>query len=120
MEELNPRKRKLTEEQEANLKRLHAAINKVREAYGKPMIVTSGVRSKADQMRINPRAPNSNHVRGLAVDIRDRDGKLWEWCMENIEMIEDLGFYLEDKKATPTWIHFQLVPPRSGRRIFKP
>lgn len=120
LKELNPRNRPLTADQSANLERLHAAINKVRSAYGKPMIVTSGVRSVEDQKRINPKAMKSNHILGLACDIADADGELWAWCMDNIEILEDAGLYLEDKAATPTWVHFQAAPPKSGKRIFKP
>jgi uncharacterized protein YcbK (DUF882 family) len=118
--ELNPRKHRLTQDQQANLELLHKAINKVRSAYGKPMVVTSGVRSVEDQMRINPKAPKSKHLLGLAVDILDRDGKLWAWCMDNLKLLEEAGLYLECKSATPSWVHFQASPPKSGRRIFRP
>ena len=120
LSELNPHNHTLTPEQDKNLKALHSAINKVRSAYGKPMIVTSGVRSFEDQMRINPKAPKSNHLIGLACDISDRDGKLWDWCMTNMRVLEEAGLYLEAKSATPTWVHFQACPPKSGKRIFNP
>ena len=120
LKELNPRSRPLTDDQEANLELLRAAINKVRKAYGKPMVVTSGFRSVEDQQLINPRAPKSKHLLGLAVDIADADGKLWAWCMANMPVLEEAGLYLEDKSATPTWVHFQASPPKSGKRIFKP
>jgi hypothetical protein len=118
--ELNPKGYTLTEEQEQWQQVLFVAINKVRSAYGKPMIVNSGVRSMQDQMRINPSAPKSKHLLGAAVDISDKDGQLWDWCMKNIKVLEEAGLYLEDKKATPTWVHFQCIPPKSGRRIFIP
>lgn len=118
--EINPHKYTLTPEQEANVNKLLVIMNKIRDAYGKPMTVTSGVRSMEDQMRINPSAPKSNHLLGLAVDISDPDSKLWSWCMLNMPLMEQLGVYFEDKNATPTWVHFQIVPPKSGKRIFKP
>lgn len=118
--ELNPKGYKTDAETEANLQKLLKAINVVRKAYGKPMIVTSGLRSQLDQQRINPSAPKSKHLLGLAVDISDRDGKLWDWILENMDLMEKLGFYFESKAATPQWVHFQLAPPRSGKRIFLP
>lgn len=124
LNELNPKNYELTEEQKANLAMLLEAMNAVRTAYGKPMIVNSGVRSQEDQDKLikqgATKAKKSNHLTGLAVDIRDTDGKLWEWCNANIPLLENLGLYLEDRLATPTWVHFQLVAPKSGKRIFKP
>ncbi|CAB4200179.1 Peptidase M15A, C-terminal [uncultured Caudovirales phage] len=120
LKELNPRNRPLTHDQEANLELLHKAINKVRTAYGKPMVVTSGFRSVEDQQRINPKASASKHLLGLAVDIADADGKLWAWCVANLSVIEEAGLYLEDGASTKGWVHFQASPPKSGRRIFKP
>lgn len=120
LDELNPKGYELTSEQQTNLFKLHIAINKVRSAYGKPMRVTSGVRSMADQLRINPKAPKSKHLLGLACDISDKDSKLWNWCMVNLDLLEDAGLYLEAKSATPMWVHFQAAPPRSGKRVFLP
>lgn len=120
LDELNPKKYSLSEEQAKNLEKLHSAINKIRTAYGKPMLVTSGVRSEEDQKRINPKAPKSNHLLGLACDIADKDGKLWNWLMVNLNLLEEAGLYLEHKSATPTWVHFQACPPKSGKRVFFP
>ena len=103
-----------------NLSELHEKLNQVREAYGKPMIVTSGLRSQADQMRINPKAPKSNHLMGLAADIQDKDGKLAEWVKANMSLMEQIGFWFEDFDHTEGWVHFQCVPPKSGKRVFIP
>jgi uncharacterized protein YcbK (DUF882 family) len=118
--ELNPHGYTPDEETAGNLDKLLTIMNKVRAAYNKPMVVTSGLRSEADQKRINPKAPKSNHIRGLACDVSDPHGELWAWCMLNMKLMEDLGIYFEDKNSTPTWVHFQIVPPKSGKRIFKP
>ena len=103
-----------------NIVELVARLNVVRLAYDKPMIINSGLRTKADQMRINPKAPNSAHVEGMAADIRDADGQLKKWLAENMEVLELANLYMEDPKATPTWVHLQTRPPRSGNRTFKP
>ena len=120
LDELNTRKIPCEKDIFDNLVELCKRLNMVRQAYNKPMIITSGLRSQADQMRINPKAPKSNHLMGRAADVLDRDGKLWSWCMKNLKLLEDVGLWLEDKTATPTWVHFQTVPPHSGNRIFKP
>ena len=120
VEELNPHGYALTPEQDSNLTFLYSAINEIRTAYGHPMIVTSGVRSQADQKRINPTQPNDAHTKAAACDIEDRDGALWAWLMKNLPLLESLDLYLEDMNHTPTWVHFQIYPPASGHRIFIP
>jgi uncharacterized protein YcbK (DUF882 family) len=116
--ELNPKKYELTPEQEANQKLLHTAVNHIRKLYGKPMHVTSGVRSMADQMRINPKAPKSKHLLGQAVDIADPTGELYKWLKANPEALKDAGLWCEE--GTVGWCHLQVVPPKSGKRWFKP
>lgn len=139
--ELNPKGYKLTDEQEANQVILHEKINMVRQAYGRPMVCTNGVRSwdehvqiyiKKNQvfydtngdLKIRPggRFPRSSqHLVGAAVDIADRDGKLWAWLMDHQDLVKNkAGLYLEDKSRTPTWVHFQIYPPKSGNWVFMP
>ena len=120
LQELNPHNHPATEEIAANLNKLLTALNEVRKVYGKPMIINSGLRSEADQQRINPKAPKSKHLLGLAADIRDTDGSFWAWCMVNMDLMVKLGIYFEDKKSTPTWVHMQVAVPASGKRIFLP
>ncbi len=123
LKELNPRKYPTTKEIDANLADLLVKLNKVRAAYGKPMIITSGLRSDERQAQLiaagKSTAVKSNHLKGLAVDIAD-DGKIKPWIMANMKLMEDLGLYFEDFSATKTWIHVQTVPPKSGRRFFIP
>lgn len=109
-----------SEEIQNNLKILLERVNKIRTAYKVPMIVTSGLRSQADQTRINPKAPQSNHTKGAAVDISDPDGKFKKWILDNVKLFEDVGLWMEDFSATPNWAHLQIYPPKSGKRFFIP
>lgn len=120
--ELNPNAISLNSCQEANLIKLIAVMNRVRSEYGLLMIVTSGVRSLKDEMRIDPKHPDSNHVQAAACDIYDPDPekRLWNWCVERIELLIELGLYLEDRLYSPNHVHFQIYPPKSGHRIFIP
>jgi hypothetical protein len=120
LKELNPNNYTLTKEQESNLNSLLDKLNQFRNAYGKPMTVTSGVRSEADQQRINPSAPKSNHLKGLACDFSDSKGELREYVLANLELMKTLGLYFEDFRYTPNWLHCQCVSPASGKRIFVP
>lgn len=113
---------------QANLNELFLKVNIVRKEYGKPMIVTSGLRTKKHHLEIYarkgiypPKVPmKSNHLFGRAVDFADGDGKLKKWILENIKLMEEIGLYMEDFAATKTWVHFQINPPKSGNRFFKP
>lgn len=118
--ELNPHGYAATPEIQKNLDTLLERMNAVRTAYGKPMTVTSGLRSEADQVRINPSAPKSKHLLGAACDILDSDGSLKTWCKGNLALLATVGLWLEDFGSTPNWVHFQVLPPASGKRIFIP
>jgi hypothetical protein len=120
MSELNPNNYPTDDETAQNLSTLLDKMNQVRTAYGIPMVVTSGLRSEADQQRINPSAPKSMHLRGAACDILDKDGALLAWVLQNLPMMKSLGLHFEDFRWTSDWIHFQCLPPASGKLIFVP
>jgi uncharacterized protein YcbK (DUF882 family) len=111
-----------------NLTILLERINLVRQAYGKPMIVTSGLRTLEDHYRIyrskgipDDKIPlKSQHLFGAAVDIADSQKELQSWCLNNIQVLENSQLWLEDFKATPNWCHFQIYPPKSKKRFFMP
>ncbi len=116
---LNPHRVYETDEINLNLKELEHRLNLLIE-YGAPItIVTSGLRSEADQARINPSAPKSKHLVGAAADIAS-DGMLHNWVVNNIAALEKTKLWCEDPSCTKGWIHFQIYPPRSGKRFFIP
>lgn len=116
-----------------NLEELLIKMNALRKAYGKPMVVTSGYRSYIQHQNIYKQIAfkrgvpfyltqvpmKSKHLSGQAVDIADPDFKLHAWCRANVELLEELGLWCEELDKTPR-VHFQSVPPTSGRRFFKP
>ena len=76
---------------------------------------------------------SSKHMTGYAADFADVNKKLAHWVLDNIDWCKQNGFYFEnfganidtlkwDKKydKTPTWLHLQIIPPKSGRVIFNP
>lgn len=105
----------LTVPQQHNLEDLLKAINVIRDAWGKPMTVTSGFRSVQDQARINPKVTNSAHMVGMAVDIAD-DGSLYKWCEANVPLLEKTVLWIE--AGTQGWVHFQIRPAHN--RFFIP
>jgi hypothetical protein len=123
--ELNPHNYKLTEEQKKNLQLLLKVMNQFRATYGKPMIITSGVRDwehhAAIYKKLNRQPPKgSAHLQAAACDVSDRDGKLAAYCLDNIPLLKKLGLYIEDPSCTFGWIHFQIIPPKSGNTVFIP
>jgi uncharacterized protein YcbK (DUF882 family) len=128
MKELNPKSFAAQKSIQDNLDILLKKINEIRAAYGKPMKVTSGLRTMEDHLRIyaemgiteKSKIPmKSKHLFGQACDVSDPDGKLMDWCIANEKVLEKVGLWCEvrdDKKR----VHFQIVPPQSGKRFFNP
>lgn len=119
----------LPQEHQDNLAELLVRANKVREAYAKPMRVTSGYRSIGDHLRIyrekgitdQAKIPmKSKHLYGQAVDFYDPDGALKNWVMLHMDLMEEIGLWFEDFTVTTNWCHMQIVSPRSGKRVFMP
>lgn len=124
LKELNQHNFPTTPEILSNLEILQARLNMVQQFYPEAFIITSGLRSEKLQASLiatgRSTAVKSKHLLGQAADVYDPDGKLWAWCMDNLSIVELSDLWLEDKKSTPTWVHFQSVPPSSGKRIFIP
>mgnify|MGYP001197080265 FL=1 len=110
---------KLTDEIQANAAVVCDRANQLMEASGMDRGLRSGWRPSAINHGAGG-APHSKHMTGEAVDIEDNDGTLDAWCRDNVAVLENIGLWLEDDTATPTWTHVQSVPPRSGHRFFIP
>ena len=82
--------------------------------------VSSGWRPLAINAATKGAAKASNHTLCKACDIADPKGALGKWCLNNLKDLEAIGLWLEHPSKTPTWCHLQIVPPKSGRRVFMP
>ncbi len=109
-----------TQEVSDNIDKILIPLNIVRKRYAKPMYVSSGWRPTSINNGLSNAGKKSNHIKGLAVDFKDTDGSLRKWVVEHIEWLAGLGFYFEDFKWTPGWVHFQIIPPRSKSRVYIP
>lgn len=119
--------------QQHSLEDLQKKINVIRDAWGKPMTITSGFRSELEHIRIyselafkrkipfdRSKVPmGSAHLKGCAVDISDLDGSLYDWCVKNTKLLEDTGLWCEIKDDQRR-VHFQTYSPKSGNRFFTP
>lgn len=124
LKELNPHSYPTNDEIDTNLLILLEKINKVRTAWGKPMIVTSGLRDQRQQDALiaagKSTASKSKHLLGQACDISDPDGSLAQWTHDNEELMIEIGLWMENTDYTKNWVHYQIVSPKSGNRFFIP
>ena len=104
------------------LPRVNQLLRAYETAYpGNGIKVSSGYRSPQRNAQIPGAAPNSLHMRALAVDIYDGPGRpLAMWLLANTAELQALDLYCEDFRATPTWCHIQCRRPNSGRLFFIP
>jgi hypothetical protein len=117
----------ILEEHLINSKVLIIKVNALWVAFEKdngnrPLIVSSGYRTKAINASIKGSAKRSHHMMGNAVDIQDRQQTLQRWLKTpaGLKALEDNGLYVEDFKYTKTWVHLQTVVPKSNNRFFIP
>jgi hypothetical protein len=109
----------LTPELEHNLQELLRRLNLFRQMYAKPMVVSSGYRPAGINKQVGG-AKNSAHVTCEACDFVDSDKQIRKFILENPSVLEVCDLYCEDFQYTPTWVHLQIRPTRSGNRFFKP
>lgn len=105
-----------TSEQIKDLYRLMDYLDKVREAFGKAIIVTSGFRSPKLNKHIGG-APDSQHMKGQAADIRPHDIKELRRLFDTIRKVGgfDQLIYEEPAGRTP-WIHVSISPANKPPR----
>ena len=114
---------KLPKDHRDNLEVLLFRLNKFRTAYGQPMIVTSGYRTREDHLRIYrqkgiidiKKIPmGSKHLSGCAADFADPNGELMAFAKSNQTFLEQVGLWAED--GTKGWLHLQSKPFGSYKR----
>ncbi len=124
LQELNRKNIEVGSITKSNLQVLCQRLNEVRRQWGKPMIVTSGLRTEGQQQNLIKQgvtsAVKSKHLIGAAADIADPDGELAAWLLANPSVLREAQLWCEDPAATVGWVHFQIIPPGSGNRWFKP
>jgi uncharacterized protein YcbK (DUF882 family) len=121
------KEQKCPESMRSDLEKLLKRVNNLQELYGQKFVVTSGFRSLAHHIAIYHRKGitdpkkipmKSKHLFCQAVDLEDKDGRLYKWVQQNEKYLEDIGLWYE--LGTKGWVHLQILPPASGRRGFLP
>lgn len=113
-------RQELTPELRANARETIRRVNRLLKRAGLTRKISSGWRPEAVNAAVPGAAKGSKHISCLAIDLEDRDGKLDAWCMAHLEVLAEIGLWLEHPDATPDWCHLQTLPPRSGNRVFEP
>src|SRR4051812_14779910 len=65
--------------------------------------VASGWRPQAVNDHTANAASKSRHLTAEACDVRDPHGHLDEWCVQNQDILAEVGLWLESPKATQGW-----------------
>lgn len=120
VDDLNPKRHTLSNEVRDNLALMANKLNELERHGIYEFIPTSGYRTLEEQMVINPKALHSKHLIGMAIDILDEDGKVFDWVKEEENLLEKLGLWIEVPYTDPGHLHFQGLPPKSGKRFFYP
>lgn len=95
-------------------------VNKLLAMHEGQEVLRSGWRPRAYNEKVPGASKNSKHITGNAVDVADLDGSLGRWCLANEKYLIDFGLWCEHPDYTKTWVHFQNLPPKSGKRFYKP
>ena len=106
-----------------------AALTRLETSFGRRLILSSGYRPQHVNAQTDGAALNSLHMKGLAADVVD-DRELAIFCLSDEKLLEHFGLYIEDPRYTRRrspdtkewmfWVHLQVVPPKSGKRVFIP
>lgn len=97
-----------------------AKANQLLKAFGEDRKVTSGWRPPSVNAATPNAAAKSKHMTGQAIDLADPDGDLDDWCFDHLETLAEIGLWLESPASTKGWCHVQILPPKSGKRVFFP
>lgn len=110
----------LDETKRANAASVVVRVNLLLAAFGEDRTVNSGFRPAEVNAATPGSAKLSKHMTCQACDLEDHEGDLDEWAIEHPEVLEKIGLWQEHPASTKGWAHFQIVPPKSGNRVFYP
>ena len=109
----------LTDEMKKDAQETVKRANLLLKAFKSYRSVTSGYRPASINAAVGG-AKKSNHMICRACDLEDKDGELDKFCSSNINILKEIGLWLESPNNTIGWCHVQIVPPKSGNIIFIP
>jgi hypothetical protein len=118
--------RECTELVKENSEELAKRVNALLDDFFK-LWMSSGFRTSSSNASTPGAAPQSNHKKGVALDLMTLGFFLKKDYQENVKkgtpeksLLVKHDLYLEDPEYTKDWTHLQFIPPRSGNRVFIP
>lgn len=113
------------EEIKQNAEELLFRVNNLIDALKLSSVeVSSGWRPPSYNRTVKGAALRSKHTTGQAIDLADSNGKLKQAILRAMffetKFLERMNLFMEDPASTKTWVHLQTMPPKSGKRVFKP
>lgn len=102
----------------ANLTALVAnVLDPLREAWGKPIVVTSGFRSVKLNRAVGG-AARSQHTKGQAADIRTLSDRVWE-NRQLFELVQKLGLPFDQliDEYNYDWVHVSFAEGANRRQV---
>ncbi len=110
----------LTPELQSNAEEMVDKGNQLLAKFGQSRKVRSGWRPPEVNAATPNAAKKSKHMNCEALDFEDDEGDLDEYCLANPDVLQEIGLWQEHPSATKGWCHVQIVPPKSGNRVFYP
>lgn len=109
----------LSDAHKMNARNMVNKANQILEAFGQKRRVVSGWRPSKVNAATKGAAVNSKHVLCQAIDLEDLNRELTNWCLNNPDILKKVGVWMEDPRDATTWVHWQTIPPASGKPIFR-
>lgn len=88
-------------------------LQPLRSLYGKPMIVESGFRVKELNDLLPNSSPTSDHMNGLAADIKCENPKVLLSCLLSSDLMFDQAILY------PTFLHLSYRPTRCRQQVIR-
>lgn len=108
-----------------------ARANAILATFGDEREINSGWRPASYNATVSGAAKNSKHILCQAIDLRDTEGDLDQYLYDDWLKWKEGGkedecilaknkLWMEHPASTKGWCHLQIVPPKSGNRVFYP
>ena len=100
-------------------KLIEAINNLLRDLKINDVVISSGFRTQ-EANKAAGGSKFSAHCSCEAIDIVDKDKKLYNNLLVSIPLLSKYGLYMEHGDYCPGWVHLTIRRPKSGNRVFIP
>lgn len=108
----------LTEEMQKNSEDIVNKLNQLQAHWVDEFFITSGYRPAEINETIKGAKTGDAHETCRGVDLRDWNKMLSEFLIDNLEILEETGLWMESPDSSKDHVHLQTYPPKSGHRVF--